>query len=168
MFTPLTSSPHIVPSFYHSANTRLILWGERGRGAEKNRRGNVDELASELKARRNSRSHTPQPPQLALFGHCLCNNSKSSFHKLDPWEERTDQRAANHCHPDCLLPGRARKGTVYAMCSSRRIGHEGPDVPLQCNLFSLIYAPGFALQHTLYVYLHPIVFAYDFINVKAC
>lgn len=45
--------------------------------------------------------------------------------------------------------------TGYVTCPSRRIGHEGPDVPLQCSLFSLIDALGIALQHTLYVYLHP-------------
>lgn len=50
----------------------------------------------------------------------------------------------------------------YAMCSSRRIGHEGPDVPPQCSFFSLIYALGIALQHTLCVYLHPLFLRLQF------
>lgn len=39
------------------------------------------------------------------------------------------------------------RDTGYATCSSRRIGHEGPDVPPQCSLLSLINALGIALQH---------------------
>lgn len=85
VLTPLTSSPRTWSQ--HGTNTKLTLWGwktEWSGGEQKN----VDELASELKAQRNSRSRMAPPLSAALFLHCLCNNSKSRFRKLDPWEER--------------------------------------------------------------------------------
>lgn len=85
VLTPVTSSPRTWSQ--HRTNTKLTLWGwktERSGGEQKN----VDELASELKAQRNSRSRISPPLSAASFLRCLCNNSKSRFRKLDPWEER--------------------------------------------------------------------------------
>lgn len=53
------------------------------------------------------------PAPLAGFVPALSlQQFKSSLHKLGPWEERTDQRAPNHCHSGSILPGSARKGTL--------------------------------------------------------
>lgn len=72
--------------------------------------------------------------------------------------ESADQRAANPRHSDSLLQGESEEGeAVHAVSSSRWIGHEGPDIPPQCNTFSLIDVCGFAP----YGYLHSNVVGCD-------
>lgn len=70
VFTPLTSSPLNLPSFYLSTNTRLTNQRQRRKGD----------------------SHTPAPS--AGF---VPAPFKNSLHKLHPREEGPDQRAATYC-----------------------------------------------------------------------
>lgn len=55
---------------------------------------------------------------------------KSSLHKLDPLGKKADQRAGKQLSLRSLSAAERGDATAYARCSSRRIGHEGPDVPL--------------------------------------
>lgn len=166
MFTPLTSSPHTFPSFYHSANTRLTLWGERGRGAEKNRKTECKWTGIGTKGTEEQQVPYAPAPSAGFVPALSVQQFKKQLPQIRPMGSENRPTCSK---PLSLRLPSARESeegdTVYAMCSSRRIVHEGPDVPPQCSLFSLIYAPGFARQH---VYLHHIVFAYNFINVKAC
>lgn len=53
--------------------------------------------------------HAPAPSAGFVPASSL-QQFKSSLHKLDPWGEGRDQRAANYCHSEWFLPG--KEGTL--------------------------------------------------------
>ncbi|KAM7380633.1 hypothetical protein PAMP_003914 [Pampus punctatissimus] len=89
---------------------------------------NADEVGNRTKgAEEQQVPHAPAPPAGFAPASSL-QQFKSSLHKLDPWGEGTDQHTANYCHS--AAEEKEDGDTGCARCSSGRIGHEGPDVPL--------------------------------------
>lgn len=142
IFTPLTSSPHSVPSFYQSAN---IGWhfgvkedGEQGRTEECRWTGIRTEGTEEQQV-----PYIPAPS--AGFVPSLCKILRQ-LAQIRPMREQPSAQETTITQ-EAFSWGERRRGqcTVYPMYSSRWINHEGADIPH--GLFS---PKCFELQRAVY------------------
>lgn len=147
-FTLLTSSPHTFPSLYQqTVQTQGWHFGVKEEGVQ----GRTEECRwIGIRTKGTEEQQVPtRPSPLSWLCSCIFFATiQKQLAQIRPmgWENRpTCTKLLSLRQPSA--EEREERDTGYATCSSRRIGHGGPDVPLQCSLLSLINALGFALQH---------------------
>lgn len=123
-FTPLTSSPHTTPSLYHqTVQTQGWHFGVRNRRMQINWHHNQ---------RQRGTAGLRRPSPLSWFCSCIFFATiQKQLAQIRPMGRENRPMCSEQLSLKQPSAEESKEGdTGYGTCSSRRIGHEGPDVPL--------------------------------------